>query len=171
MSVLQEWRKDSFLISTSQALLQPDVINDAFESDYMYWTRRLSPTTLQKMLESSLCFGVYIASDDPATPGPVQIGLARLVTDYVSLAYLTDVFILPSYQGKGLGKWLMKCINEAVTEWPDLRAVLLFAGGAHAEHATKFYNDMLGAEVFDPVKEGDPDMKLLCRFGPGSAFR
>ncbi|KAJ7689844.1 hypothetical protein B0H17DRAFT_602457 [Mycena rosella] len=60
----------------AHALLQPDVINDVFVSDYMYWTCRLSPTTLQKMLESSFCFAVYIASDDPATPGQVQIGLA-----------------------------------------------------------------------------------------------
>ncbi|KAJ7689847.1 hypothetical protein B0H17DRAFT_1202090 [Mycena rosella] len=48
-------------------LLQPDVINNVFASDYMYWTCCLSPTMLQKMLESSLCFGVYIASDDPVS--------------------------------------------------------------------------------------------------------
>ncbi|KAJ7689848.1 hypothetical protein B0H17DRAFT_875320, partial [Mycena rosella] len=77
-------------------------------------------------------------------PEPVQIGLAHLVTDCVSLAYLTDVFILPSYQSKGLGKWLIKCINEAITKWPDLRVVLLFTGGAHTEHTAKFYSNMLG---------------------------
>ncbi|KAJ7689836.1 hypothetical protein B0H17DRAFT_882435, partial [Mycena rosella] len=57
--VPQEWRKDTFLISTLHTLLQPDVINNMFTSDYMYWTCHLSPTTLQKMLESSLCFSVY----------------------------------------------------------------------------------------------------------------
>lgn len=34
------------------------------------------------------------------------IGFARLVTDYVTLAYLTDVYIAEEHRGLGLGQWV-----------------------------------------------------------------
>ena len=43
--------------------------------------------------------------------GPKQIGLARLITDYVTIAYLTDVYVLEEYQGKGLGTWLLGAVD------------------------------------------------------------
>jgi hypothetical protein len=58
-SAPSQWYRDQFLISTSQALLQHEVVNKGFESDYMYWTRRISDEAMKKMLSRSLCFGVY----------------------------------------------------------------------------------------------------------------
>ena len=37
----------------------------------------------------------------------VQIANGRWVTDTTTFAYLADVFVLPSYQGTGLGKWFV----------------------------------------------------------------
>jgi hypothetical protein len=54
-----QWYKGQFLISTSQALLQHEVVNGVFDSDYMYWTKRLSDEAMKHMLSHSLCFGVY----------------------------------------------------------------------------------------------------------------
>jgi hypothetical protein len=54
-----EWYKDQFFISTSQALLQPEVVNAAFDSDYMFWCNRVSAEAMKRMLSHSLCFGVY----------------------------------------------------------------------------------------------------------------
>lgn len=55
-----EWYKDQFLISTSQDLLEIDVITKAFNADYMYWTKGMPEDRMKKMLSKSLCFGVYI---------------------------------------------------------------------------------------------------------------
>lgn len=55
-----EWYKDQFLISTSQDLLQIDVITKAFNADYMYWTKGMPEDRMKKMLSKSLCFGLYI---------------------------------------------------------------------------------------------------------------
>lgn len=55
-----QWYKDQFLISTSQDLLQLDVINKAFDTDYVYWAKALPEERLKKTLSKSLCFGVYI---------------------------------------------------------------------------------------------------------------
>jgi hypothetical protein len=58
-STPSQWYKDQFLISTSQSLLQPDVINKAFTADYMYWTKAMPEESLKRILSNSLCFGVY----------------------------------------------------------------------------------------------------------------
>jgi len=60
---LSQWYRDQFLVSTSQDLLQLDVINKAFDSDYMYWTRAMSDPGMKDMLSHSLCFGVYLLPD------------------------------------------------------------------------------------------------------------
>jgi hypothetical protein len=54
-----EWYKDNFLISTKSSLIQPAAVNAAMDSDLMYWTRAMDEGELKRMLDNSLCFGVY----------------------------------------------------------------------------------------------------------------
>lgn len=100
--------------------------------------------------------------ENPNTP--VQIGLGRLITDESTFAYITDVFIIPEYQGRGLGKWLMQCINETLESWPDLRSAMLYAGGEDTE---KFYEEMLGMKTF---VSGTNGLDIMSKKGPGSVF-
>jgi len=51
-----------------------------------YWAENIPSSMLAKSMEHSLCFGVY--------EGPKQVGFARVISDYTTFAYLTDVFIL-----------------------------------------------------------------------------
>jgi len=82
----------------------------------------------------------------------------------MSIAYLTDVFIIPEYQGHGLGKWLMQCINETLESWPHLRSAMLFVG---EEQAQKFYKETLGMQTFVP---GTDNLELMEKRGPGDIF-
>lgn len=75
-----------------------------------------------------------------------MVGLARIVTDYVAFAYLTDVFILPQYQRRGLAKWMMCSLKEMVDSWPDLRGLMLMT---HDKAAARMYEATLGAVEFD----------------------
>jgi GNAT superfamily N-acetyltransferase len=77
---------------------------------------------------------------------------------------LSDVFILPSYQGKGLGKWLISCTNEVLESWPEMRATLLYAGGKTAH---KFYADMMGMK---PFVSGKDDLEIMVKLGPGDVM-
>ena len=54
-----EWYRDNYLVSTSSKLVQPAAINEAFEGDSLYWARPMEESLLKKMLDKSLCFGVY----------------------------------------------------------------------------------------------------------------
>ena len=79
------------------------------------------------------------------------------------MAYLTDVFIIPEFQGKGLGKWLMACINEKLESWPYLRSAMLFTGG---EQAVRFYKEVLGMRTFISGVDGLELMEKVCLLRP-----
>ncbi|KAM3079654.1 hypothetical protein ACMFMG_006067 [Clarireedia jacksonii] len=166
-----EWYKANYLISTSSNLLDTKAINAAFDSPEVYWAKALPLDTLNKMLNNSLCFGLYELPQSTAAlagrASPTQIGLARLITDEVSFAWLTDVYVLPEYQKQGLGKWLMECVNEVVSSWPELRRFVCVASST-GEEAKEFYSKMLGLSVFESGK-GKHGLVVLNRVGPGSA--
>ncbi|KAI3333790.1 hypothetical protein F4824DRAFT_502777 [Ustulina deusta] len=110
------WYRDEFLVSTERHLLQVEAINEAMGSKVMWWTKTLPKETLLEALQNSLCFGLYelpqSTSQIAGQGNPKQIGLMRVITDNVTFAYLTDVYVLPEYQGKGLGSWMLSCLDE-----------------------------------------------------------
>ncbi len=88
-------------ISTDKSKLNINVIHK-YLSEESYWAKDRNIETIQQSINHSLCFGVYLNN--------IQIGFARVVTDYTIFAYIMDVFILKEYQGKGYGKRLMNAI-------------------------------------------------------------
>ncbi len=102
------WQKDDFIITTNRKDLQVELILD-YLVNQSYWAKDRTLEQMEKIIEHSLCFGVY--KDEK------QIGFARVVTDYATFAYLGDVYILPKFQGVGLGKWFM----EIIVGHPDLQ--------------------------------------------------
>ncbi len=59
MASQTEWYRDNFLISTNPSLIQPGAVNAAFATDALYWAKSMDEIILKKMLDNSLCFGVY----------------------------------------------------------------------------------------------------------------
>jgi len=50
------------------------------------------------------CFGIYTNEQ--------QIGFARVLTDYTTIAYLMDVFIIEPFRGKGFSKKLLLIVSN-----------------------------------------------------------
>ena len=105
----QEYRRDSFTISTDPARLDADAIHAFLTRSY--WAEGIPKDIVARALQHALCFGVY--------DGVKQIGLARVISDYATYAYLADVYVLEDYRGQGLGKWLMTCVMSH----PDLQGL------------------------------------------------
>ena len=82
-----------------------------FLSEESYWARSRTREENDRIIDASLCFGVY---EDGR-----QIAHARVLTDTVSFGYLGDVFVLPEARGRGVGKALM----EAVLAHPHVRGL------------------------------------------------
>ncbi|KAK0708288.1 hypothetical protein B0H67DRAFT_448496, partial [Lasiosphaeris hirsuta] len=123
-----------------------DPLNAAFASDLLWWTSPLDNEELVKLVQNSMCFAVFQTDANQHL-----VGFGRLITDRVTFAYLTDVFVLPEHQGKGVGRWMMGCVNEVLGFWPHLRGCLLLTGDPKA---LKFYYETLGAEDIKKVVPG-----------------
>ena len=109
MPQIFETHRDQFAISTDPSRLDVDIIADMLTR--AYWAQGRTREMISRYLQHSLTFGLY--------DGSRQIGLARVVTDYTTFAWLCDVFIHEDYRGHGLGKWLM----ETVHSHPDLQGL------------------------------------------------
>jgi GNAT superfamily N-acetyltransferase len=132
----------TYLISTDRSFLPHSFVHEAFATEAMYWAKPLSSEALSTMLNNSLTLGLYLISNDTKTP----IGMARMVTDYTTLAYLTDVYLLPQHQGQGLGKWIIACCRNICTMMEDLRFMVLLTG---SEQAQELYRRELGMQKLD----------------------
>lgn len=117
----ENWRRKDFQISTDQKLLDSAVIHD-FLARQSEWARGIPLSVLRRSLRNSLCFGVFNKTR--------QIGLARVISDYATIAYLGDVFILPEFRRRGLSKWLMECIMSHPS-LQNLRRWILVTEDAH----------------------------------------
>ena len=148
------WRRtigsQTYLISSDRSLLPHSFVHEAFATEAMYWAKPLSSEALLTMLNNSLTLGLYLVSDDTKTP----IGMARMITDYTTLAYLTDVYLLPEHQSQGLGKWIIACCREICASMEDLRFMVLLTG---SEQAQKLYRRELGMQKLDGAEEA-----LVC---------
>ena len=104
-----ETHREQFTISTDPSRLDVNAITDMLSR--AYWAEGRSSEMISRYLQHSLTFGLY--------DGSRQIGLARVVSDYTTFAWLCDVFIHEDYRGQGLGKWLI----ETVHSHPDLQGL------------------------------------------------
>jgi GNAT superfamily N-acetyltransferase len=115
-----ETRRDTLLISTDPARLDLNAICGFLSR--AYWAEDRRRAVIEKSVQNSLVFGIY--------DGERQIGLARVVTDYATFAWLCDVFVDEQYRGRGIGKWLMATIL-GYPQLQGLRRFLLATRDAH----------------------------------------
>ena len=66
---------------------------------------------IERGISNSACFGIYLNGK--------QIGFASVLSDYCSIAYLMDVFILEEFRGFGLGE---KLVGEVIN-YPDFKSI------------------------------------------------
>ena len=113
--------EEDYEISTDKTRLDLEMIHD-FLTNRSYWSAGVPFSVVEKSIENSLCFGVYDQGR--------QVGFGRVVTDFATIAYVGDVFILEHYRGRGLGKKLVKTIMDH-PELQGLRLWLLATKDAH----------------------------------------
>jgi len=157
-------RRGEFLLSTDPALLDVEVIHSFLTN--CYWAKGISREVVARSIEHSLCFGIYdvtqavpaLAKDArpgvPLVPGVAQIGFARVISDFATIAYLGDVFVLESYRGRGLGKWMMECIMQH-PELQRLRRWILLTRDAHGLYQQFGFTQLKAAERYMELHRPD----------------
>jgi GNAT superfamily N-acetyltransferase len=140
-----EWTRDGFTVTCDPARMDPAVVAAYLASSY--WAGGIPPDTVKKSMQHSLCFALL--------DGARQIGFARVISDRATVAWLGDVFVLPEYRGRGLGKWLMEC----VVKHPDLQGLrrwILATQDAHGLYRRLGFTPLKAPESF--MERHDPDI-------------
>jgi N-acetylglutamate synthase-like GNAT family acetyltransferase len=135
---------DDFTITTDKSKMDIVAIHD-FLSKYSGWSDNIPFDRVKTSIDNSLNFGLF--------HNDKQIGLARIISDFSTIAYLGDIYVLDNYRGQGLSKKLM----DAVIEHPNLqglrRWILLTstADWLYEKYGfTKLPKPELYMELFDP---------------------
>ena len=107
---IRETHRNDYTISTDKDKL--DILGiHRFLANKTDWAKGIPINTLKTSIENSLNFGLYYKDK--------QVGFARIISDYSTIAYLGDVYVLKEFRGRGLSRWL---INE-IMEHPDLQGL------------------------------------------------
>src|SRR5262245_25481536 len=105
------YTRGEYTISTDPARLDAEAIHGYLSRSY--WATHRPRQIVELSLRHSLNFGVYHTNGHSDGQEDAQVGLARIITDYATFAYLCDVYILEDHRGHGLGKWLVETmIND-----------------------------------------------------------
>lgn len=105
-----ERQKAGFVLSTDKQKLDVQLIHD-FLSKESDWSKGIPFEKVEQSIRHSLNFGLYSEMR--------QIGYARVITDYATISYLGDVFILEKYRGLGLSRWMM----EEIMNYQELKGM------------------------------------------------
>ena len=133
-------------ISTDPSELDLDWVHAAI-SDRSYWAAGVRRDALEAAIEHSLCFGAY--------RGRQQVGIARVVTDYATFAWICDVFVDENERGRGVGSALM----AAITQDPrlrDLRRLMLATRDAHELYARFGFTPLAAPERWMERRSASP---------------
>jgi GNAT superfamily N-acetyltransferase len=142
---VMEYHRGDFLISTSRERLNLDVIHDFLTN--CYWAKGIPREVVARSIENALCFGVYDGKG-------AQVGLARVISDFATIAYVGDVFVLETHRGRGLGKWLMQCIKQHPA-LQNLRRWILTTRDAHGLYAQMGFAPVKRPERFMEIHRPD----------------
>ena len=79
-----------------------------------YWAKGITLEQVRRSFAPSLLVSVWNAGQ--------QVGMARVLTDHVTFAYLHDVYVLPEHQGKGLAQALLAHLHgrddlQGIARW------------------------------------------------------
>jgi len=126
MSSTEAAASGAYEISTDPARLDVAAIHAYLTRSY--WSPGIPIGIVERALRHSLCFGIYECA------GGAQVGLARVVTDYATFAYLCDVYVLEGHRGFGLAKRMMRELM-AHPALRDARRIMLATRDAHGLYA------------------------------------
>ncbi|AIA02549.1 GNAT family N-acetyltransferase [Streptomyces noursei] len=118
---------DGYEVSTDPDRLDSDLVHHWLATD-SYWALGRTRAHHDRALAGSLNFGLYESGSGR------QAAYARIVTDYVTFAWLCDVYVCRDDRGKGLGTALVEAVAAHLAPH-GLARITLATKDAHGVYA------------------------------------
>jgi GNAT superfamily N-acetyltransferase len=131
-------------VSTDRSRFDVSLIHTFLGSSY--WAANMPRDVLDRAIRHALCFGVFT--------GQTQVAFARVITDYATFAYLSDLFVVPEHRGRGVSKLLMRSILDH-PELQGLRRFLLATKDAHGLYAQFGFKPLANPTDFMTIHHPD----------------
>jgi GNAT superfamily N-acetyltransferase len=144
MNVTREHAYKEFLLSTDKTKLDLTFVHRFLSQSY--WAKNMPLHILEQSVKNSLCIGIY--------KDMKQAGFARVITDYSTFAWLSDVFVDEAFRGKGLSKELMRFILS-FEEFRWLRRFMLSTRDARGLYAQFGFKPLKSPDVFMEIYQPD----------------
>ncbi|SKB27577.1 GNAT family N-acetyltransferase [Daejeonella lutea] len=92
-----------YFYTTDKSKMDINAIHD-FLANHSDWSKNIPFEKVKISIDNSLNFGVFHHNK--------QIGFARIISDFSTIAYLGDVYLLEEYRGQGISKELISIIMD-----------------------------------------------------------
>ncbi len=145
--MIHEWRKGEHVVSTDRSRIDAATVKRFL--DLTYWAAGIPLDVVERSLDRAISFGVH------HEPSGSLVGVARVITDAATFAYLSDVWIEPGHRGRGLSRFLMESIL-AHPELQGLRRFMLATKDAHALYARFGFAAMAKPDWWMEIVDPDP---------------
>jgi len=108
------YSKGNYCIYDDRNKVQFDEVKSLLKQSY--WANDRDLVTILTSINNSICFSLF--------HNEIQVGFGRVVTDFASVAYISDVIIDSKHRSEGLGKWLVDTIiNDP--RWKNILQLLV----------------------------------------------
>lgn len=119
-------RADGYLLSGDRSRLNVDLVHRWISTD-TYWAPGRTRDVMVAAIAGSQPVGMY-------EPDGTQVAFARVITDGVTFAYLSDLYVAREVRGRGLGSWLVACLRDELGR-RGLRRLVLTTNDAQGVYA------------------------------------
>ncbi|WP_374928124.1 GNAT family N-acetyltransferase [Kytococcus sedentarius] len=126
-------------LSTDPARIDLDRVHHWLSTD-TYWARGRSREKVEAAFAGSMVVGAYAADG-------TQVGVARIVTDRATFAWLCDVYVDPDHRGQGISHQLVEAVL-AQTEPMGLSRIVLATGDAHGLYERYGFEQLPGSDTW-----------------------
>jgi GNAT superfamily N-acetyltransferase len=109
-----EWTLDEFTLTDDSSRIDVDAVESMLRKSY--WASARERSVIEKSLNASFVLSLF--------RGGEMVGMARVISDYCTFAWLCDVFIKDEARGRGLSKWMMDVLFSHPAFAPTTRWVL-----------------------------------------------
>lgn len=127
--------QQGYYVGTNKEQLDLALIHEVLVSSY--WAKGISKGAVKTSIDNSMCFAAFDLKQQ-------QVAFARVVSDYSTVAYLADIFVLEEHRGKGLAKAMM----HRIMAHPKLQNVRRFKLATKDAH--ELYRGFGFNQISDP---------------------